>query len=106
MLINVTTETFNVPDGTYRAVIKNFCGYNDDTKALLKLELESGEVFVKTYDASEVGKYPWNVVFNALNTKDTNDLIGHKVEVEIQNNTSKKNNFEFSNIKRIRLIDE
>lgn len=106
MIVKIEKEKFNVPDGTYRAVIRNFCGYNDDAKALLKLELESGDVFVKTYDASEVGKYPWNVVFNALNTKDTNDLIGHKVEVEIQNNISKKSNLEFSNIKRIRLIDE
>ena len=108
MLINISNETFTVPDGTYIAEIKSAICYNDNTKVMIKLELESesSEVLVKTYDADELGTYPWNGVFKALNTTDTDNLVGHKVELEIKNNTSKKTNLEFSNIKKIRLIDE
>lgn len=106
MQVTISNETFNVPDGTYRAEIKSFLGYNDDTKVLVKLELESGDVLIKTYDVSDLGEYPWSSIFKALNTTNTDDLVGHKVEFEIKNNTSKKTNLEFSNIKRIRLIDD
>ena len=107
MQINLTKDTFNVPDGADIAEIKSAICYNDNTKVMMKLALESesGEVLIKTYDADELGTYPWNGVFKALNTTDTDDLIGHKVELEIKNNTSKKTNLEFSNIKKIHLID-
>ena len=106
MLVNITNEVLNVPDGTYNAEIKSILGYSDNTKALIKLELENGDVLVKTYDADELGTYPWNSVFKALNTADTDDLVGHKVELEVKNNTSKKTGLEFSNIKKVRLIDD
>ncbi|MCR4645340.1 MAG: hypothetical protein K5695_08025 [Oscillospiraceae bacterium] len=105
MIVEVSNETFYVPDGTYTAEIKSILGYSDNTKALVKLELETGEVLVKTYDADELGAYPWNSVFKALNTTDTDDLVGHHVELEIKNAISKKTGHEFANIKKIRLID-
>lgn len=106
MLINVTNEKFNIPDGTYTAEIKAFLGYSDDTKVLVKLELDNGDVLVKTYDAEEVGGHPWNCLFKALNTNDTNDLVGKMVEIEVKNNTSKKTGLEFSNIRKVHLIDD
>lgn len=106
MLIDFPNETYNVPDGTYRAEIKACLGYDENAKALVKLELDSGETFVKAYDASELGQYPWSVLFKELNTQDTDDLIGHKVEIEVKNNTSKQTGLTFSNIKKIHLIDD
>ena len=106
MKVNVTDEKFNIPDGTYTAKIKAFLGYNDDIKVLVKLELDNGDVLVKTYDADEVGGQPWNSVFKALNTTDTDDLVGKMVEIEVKNNTSRKTGFEFSNIRKVRLIDD
>lgn len=106
MLINVTNEKFNIPDGTYTAEIKAFLGYNDDTKVLVKLALDNGDVLVKTYDADEVGGQPWNSVFKALNTNDTDDLVGKMIEIEVKNNTSKKTGLEFSNIRKVRMIDD
>ena len=106
MLINVTNEKFNIPDGTYTAEIKAFLGYSDDTKVLVKLELDNGDVLVKTYDAEEAGGHPWNCLFKALNTNDTNDLVGKMVEIEVKNNTSKKTGLEFSNIRKVHLIDD
>lgn len=107
MIVPITNEVFNVPDGTYAAEIKSILGYSDNTKALIKLELyETGEVLVKTYDVDELGTYPWNCIFKALDTTDTDTLVGHKVELEIKNNTSKKTGLDFSNIKKIRLIDD
>ena len=105
MLVNITDEKFIVPDGTYRAEIKTFLGYSDNTKVLVKLALDNGDVLVKTYDADEVGGHPWNSVFKALNTNDTDDLVGKMIEIEVKNNTSKKTGLEFSNIKKVRLID-
>lgn len=105
MIVNISNETFNVPNGTYTAEIKSICSYSDDTKVLMKLELDNGDVLIKIYDANELGTFPWNGIFKTLNTTDTDDLIGHKVELEIKNNISQKSNLEFSNIKRIRLID-
>ena len=65
MKVNVTDEKFNIPDGTYIAKIEAFQGYSDDTKVLVKLKLNNGDVLVKTYDTDEVGGQPWNSVFKA-----------------------------------------
>ena len=106
MIVEVSNETFYVPDGTYTAVIKRFLSYSDNTKVLVKIELDTGDVLVKAYDVDVLGAYPWNAVFKALNNTNTDDLVGRKVEIEIKNNTSKKTELEYSNIKKIRLLGE
>ena len=106
MIVNISNDTYNLPDGTYLASVKSIQGYDDEKKALVKLELEStGETFIKTYDTSELGEYPWGALLKALDTNETDNLIGHKIEFVIKNHTSQKSGAVFSNIKQIRLIE-
>ena len=49
MLINVANEKFNIPDGTYTAEIKAFLGYSDDTKVLVKLELDVSSFIIQDH---------------------------------------------------------
>lgn len=68
------------------------------------INLEDGTIFIKFYPTEELSRYPWANLFKALNTDNTDDLIGKSVEFEISNNASKKTDYVFSNIKKIKLL--
>lgn len=103
MKITLINETFFVDDGTYSAVITDLFEYADD-KLCMKLELDDKTILVKFYNLKELGAYPWSDVFRALDSTDTDDLIGQNVEITVVNTTSKKTGKEFCNIKKVKLI--
>ena len=111
MRISISNETLNVADGVYEATIASIICYDpdengDNKKALVKLDLSTGEVLVKNYATSELGEHPWSTLFKALNTEETDDLVGLDVEIEIKNNKSKTTGTVFSNIRKIKLIEK
>ncbi|MCM1508476.1 MAG: hypothetical protein NC177_15305 [Ruminococcus flavefaciens] len=104
MKIEIVNEVINLEDGSYTAVIKDIIGYEENNKVLIKFTLEDGTIFIKFYLTEELSRYPWSNLFKALNTDNTDDLIGKSVEFEISNNASKKTDYVFSNIKKLKLV--
>ena len=109
MRISISNETLNVADGVYEATIASITGYDpdengDNKKALVKLNLSTGDVLIKNYKKTELEQYPWSTLFKALNTVETDDLVGLDVEIEIKNNKSKTTGTVFSNIRKIKKI--
>lgn len=103
MLISLSNEVLSVENGKYTAVIDTIQSYGDDEGILMKLALEDGMTLIKFYKAENLASYPWNNVFRALDTNDTDDLIGKTVEIEVVNNVSKTTGNTFCNIKRVTL---
>ena len=109
MKIPISNETLNVADGVYEATIASITGYDpdengDNKKALVKLNLSTGEVLVKNYAANELGQYPWSTLFKAMNTDETDDLVGLNVEIKIENKKAPDSGTVFSNIRKIKKI--
>ena len=104
MKVQISNEVLAVEDGTYSAVIDTVQPYGDANGILIKLRLDDSRTLVKFYKLDDLGAYPWSTLFRALNSNDTDDLIGQKVEIEIVNNVSKISGNEFCNIRKIRLI--
>lgn len=108
MKIELTNETNYLDDGTYTAIIQNVFEFakGGSTSVAIEFALNDADhtVFTKFYDdpVKRLGSYPWNTVFKALNSDETADLIGRKVEFEVKNNT--KNDLTYTNIKKITLI--
>ena len=108
MKIKLTNETNYLDDGTYTATIQNVFEFpkGDGTSICIEFALSDAEntVFTKFYNdpVKRLGSYPWSAVFKALNSSETSDLIGQKVEIEVKNNT--KDDRTYSNIKKITLI--
>lgn len=103
MLIDIQNEVLAVEDGTYQATIDTIQPYGEEDGIIMRLLLEDQRILVKFYRESDLGSFPWNGVFRALNTNDTDDLVGKAVELEVVNNTSKKTDRTFCNIKRVTL---
>ena len=109
MIIELNNERTDLTEGTYTATIQNVFEFfkGDDPCICIEFALEDEEhtVFTKFYDdpAKWLGSYPWSSLFRAIDSRDTNDLIGKHVEFEIKNNN--KNDLSFSNIKKIKLVD-
>ncbi len=103
MKINVCEEVTNLENGTYTAEIDTINEY-ENKKLLMKLILEDKTIFVKFFESEKLAQYSWNNIFKALNTDDTDDLIGKIIEFEIVNKKSEKNGYEFSNIKKVKLV--
>lgn len=85
-------------------MIENIIGFKDNNKVLVKFKLEDERIFNKFYQTEELTRYPWSNLFKALNTNNTDDLIGKSVQFEILNNASKKTDYVFSNIKKLKLV--
>ena len=109
MIIELTNETTYLDDGTYTAEIQDVFEFEkgDDICICIEFAIDDNDhtIFTKFYDdpAKWLGSYPWSSLFRAIDSRDTNDLIGHKVELEIKNNC--KNDLTYSNIKKIKLVD-
>lgn len=104
MEINVLDEVMNLENGEYKAVIENIIGFKNNNKVLVKFKLEDKRIFNKFYQTEELTRYPWSNLFKALNTTNTDDLIGKSVQFEISNNISKNTGYEFSNVKKLKLV--
>ena len=104
MKVKISNDVLAVEDGTYTATIDTIQEYGDEGRILLKLLLSDNRMLLKFYKLDDLGAYPWSTLFRALNSNDTDDLIGQKVEIEIVNNVSKISGNEFCNIRKIRLI--
>ena len=104
MKVNITNEVLSVEDGTYSAVIDTVQPYGNEGGILVRLSLSDGRTLIKFYKLDDLGSYPWNNLFRALNSEDTDDLIGKKVEIEIVNSISKVSGNEFCNIRKAKLI--
>ncbi|MDE5765344.1 MAG: hypothetical protein K2I00_10375 [Ruminococcus sp.] len=104
MNIEIVNEITNLEDGNYEAVIEDIIGYEENNKALIKFTLDDGRIFIKFYQTEELARYPWSNIFKALNTSNTDDLIGKSVQFEISNHVSKKTDYIFSNIKKLKLV--
>lgn len=106
MKINVSNEVVYLENGTYIGEIQEVFEYptkDGKTGLCMKFRLEDDTIFNKFFDNTDfLGKYPWNMIFKALNTDNTDDLVGKNVEFEVKNNS--KNGKEYSNIKKIKLI--
>lgn len=103
MEINILDEVTNLENGKYNAVIEQIIGFEKNNKALVKFALEDGRIFIKFYQTEELSKYPWANLFKAVNTNNTDDLIGKSVQFEISNHVSEKTGYEFSNVKKLKL---
>ena len=109
MIIELSNETTYLDDGTYIATIQNVFEFQKGEDQCICIEFalddEDHTLFTKFYDdpAKWLGSYPWSSLFRAIDSRDTNDLIGKHVEFEIKNNN--KNDLSFSNIKKIKLVD-
>ncbi len=104
MEIKILDEVLNLKNGEYKAVIENIIGFKNNNKVLVKFKLEDERIFNKFYQTEELTRYPWSNLFKALNTNNTDDLIGKSVQFEILNNASKKTDYVFSNIKKLKLV--
>lgn len=103
MNIEIVNEVTNLENGKYKAVIEQIIGFEKNNKALVKFALEDGRIFIKFYQTEELARYPWADLFKALDTTNTNDLIGKSVQFEISNHVSEKTGYEFSNVKKLKF---
>ena len=76
MKIELRNEVLAVEDGTYVAAVDAILPYGDDGGVLMKLALDDNRVLITFTTAKRLGEFPWGDVFRALNTDDTDDLIG------------------------------
>lgn len=104
MKITLSNEVLSVEDGIYTATIDTVQSYGEEDGILMKLQLEDGRTLVEFYRASDLGSYPWSDLFRALNTDDTDDLIGKAVEITVENKVSKSSGNSFCNVKRVKLL--
>ena len=104
---NISNEVINIEDGTYKGIISDVISYENNNKVLMKIALnECDMTFIKFYYTDELGEYPWNTVFKALDSNDTDDLVDKSIKFEVVNHTSDKTGTVFSNIKKIKLVSE
>ena len=59
---------------------------------------------LKFASQDELGRHPWGNVFQALNTNNTDDLVGHTFQLEISTVKSKKTGNRFSNVKKVKVV--
>ena len=104
MKIELSNEVLAVEDGTYNATVDTVLPYGDDSGILMKLALEDGRVLITFTTVKRLGEYPWGDVFRALDTDDTDDLIGEAVEITVENTVSETSGNSFCNIKRVKLV--
>lgn len=103
MKLFMKKEVTNLADGTYNGSISHIFPFiKDGTQRFgIVFDLDDDDKTEFTYftTAENLVNYPWVLVLKALNTDDTDDLIGKNYEFTIKNNT--KNDKTFSNITKI-----
>ncbi len=104
MKVKMSDEILAVEDGTYKVTVDAILPYGDDGGVLMKLALEDGKILIHFTTLKRLGEYPWSDVFRALNTDDTDDLIGTEVEITVENNVSETSGNSFCNVKRVKLV--
>ena len=103
MKIEFSNEVLSIEDGTYQAVVNGIHEYGNEGKALVKLDIEEKDVTLISFTSTEaLGRYPWSDVFRALNTDDTDELIGKKIKIEVKN--EEKGDTCYCNIKKITVV--
>ena len=103
MKIEFSNEVLSVEEGKYTAVIDGIHKYGEEGKILIKLNIENEDKTLINFTSMDaLGRYPWNNVFKALNTDDTDDLIGQSVEFEVKN--EEKGGNCYCNIKNVKLV--
>ncbi len=106
MDVKVITEVEEIEDGTYDAVLTNAFEYTEG-ELCMKFTLENDKenrIFVKFYKREDFETRSWSSVFKALDTSNTDDLIGNKFRLEVKNNKSKTTGKNFCNIRKIEVI--
>lgn len=85
MRVEIPNEVEEIEDGTYVAILDEAFEYATD-ELCMKLALvgdADSRILVKFYNKKELGKKPWSSVFRALDTNETDDIVGHQFELEI-----------------------
>lgn len=104
MKIELSNEVLSVEDGTYKATVDTILPYGDDGGVLMKFALDDGRMLISFTTVKRLGEYPWSDVFRALDTDDTDDLIGTAVEITVENTVSESSGNSYCNVKRVRLV--
>ena len=104
MKVKMSDEILAVEDGTYKVTVDAILPYGDDGGVLMKLALDDGRMLLHFTTMKRLGQYPWSGLFRALNTDDTDDLIGAAVEVTVENTVSETSGNSFCNVKRVKLV--
>ncbi len=107
MKINVRNEVVEIENGTYNVVIDEIFQYNENNICMKFSILNDPKnmIFVQFLPIEKLESYPWINVFKALETNDTDDLIGHTFKIEVVNNKSKTTGKEFCNIKKVTVVE-
>ncbi|WP_302351132.1 hypothetical protein [uncultured Ruminococcus sp.] len=110
MKITFANEVENIRDGSYIAILRDafeFAPENLCMKFAICGDPES-TVFVKFISAKELGGHRWRSVFKALDTNDSDVLIGHTFEFSVKNEKVKRRgggeHITFCNIKSVSLV--
>ena len=102
--INVNKDLTHLYDGEYTGtvILAKMCV---NKKAMLKIEIEVDVFFVTFHTLDEMGKYPFNQMFMAVDSDNLEDIEGLKIQFLVVNNKSRKNGTEFLNIRKIKIVD-
>lgn len=106
MKIDEIIETLEIEDGTYVAVIDEAFEYVPDELCMKHALVDDAQkrILVKFYSKKELGRGIWHHVFRALDTYETDDLIGKKVKLEVKNTKSKKTGKNFCNVVNVEVV--
>ena len=106
MRVNVQNECPSVEDGDHAVSIDSIFPYGDEDGVVMKLALEDGRILIHFTTAEDLGRYPWSTLFRALNTDDTDDLIGKKALITVRNAVSKTTGSSFCNVTKVKLLED
>ena len=102
--INVNKDLTHLDDGDYTGTVSvaKLCM---NKKVMLKIEIEANVFFVTFHTLDEMGKYPFNQMFMAVDSDNLEDIEGLKIQFLVVNNKSRKDGAEFSNIRKIKIVE-
>lgn len=102
--INVNKDLTHLDDGEYTGtvILAKMCV---NKKVMLKIEIDENTYFLTFRTLDEMGKYPFNQMFMAVDSDNLDDIEGLKIQFMVVNNKSKKDDTEFSNIRKIKIIE-
>lgn len=102
--INVSKDYTNLENGDYTGTI-NKTVLCQNGKVMLKIKMEDDTFFVTFHTLNDMGRYPFNYLFMAVDSDNLEDIEGLKIQFRVENNKSKKNDLMFSNIRKIKVLE-
>lgn len=102
--IIVNKDYTNLENGDYTGTV-NRAVLCKSEKVMLKIEMEDGTFFVTFHTLNDIGRYPFNQLFMAVDSDNLEDIEGLKIQFRVENNKSKENDIMFSNIRKIKVLE-